>query len=404
VAETVTLESIVAARHRIADGIVRTPCEQSPALSEICGCRVFSKREYLQRTGSFKERGARNALLLLPEEQKKNGVIAASAGNHALALAYHGRDLGIPVKVVMPVFAPLVKQSRAKGLDAEVILYGDNIHEAKREADRLVEAEGLTYVHGFDGADVIAGQGTLGLEILEQVPDADAIIVPIGGAGLIAGLGLAVKAVQPQTQIIGVEPENAASYLAACAAGEPLLADMKPTLGDGLAVPVVGPNAFAIARRVIDRTVTVDEAGLALAILRLVELEKGVVEGSGAAPLAALMSGKLDDLRGKKVVILLCGGNIDPAVLGRVIEHGLVTDGRLAQFDVLISDRPGGLARLAQTIAEMGASVKQIVHERAFTTPDVSRVQVRCVVETRNAAHVATLRDRLNELGMEVLP
>jgi threonine dehydratase len=404
VAETVTLESIVAARHRIADGIVRTPCEQSPALSEICGCRVFSKREYLQRTGSFKERGARNALLLLPEEQKKNGVIAASAGNHALALAYHGRDLGIPVKVVMPVFAPLVKQSRAKGLDAEVILYGDNIHEAKREADRLVEAEGLTYVHGFDGADVIAGQGTLGLEILEQVPDADAIVVPIGGAGLIAGLGLAVKAVRPQTQVIGVEPENAASYLAACAAGEPLLADMKPTLGDGLAVPVVGPNAFAIARRVIDRTVTVDEAGLALAILRLVELEKGVVEGSGAAPLAALMSGKLDDLRGKKVVILLCGGNIDPAVLGRVIEHGLVTDGRLAQFDVLISDRPGGLARLAQTIAEMGASVKQIVHERAFTTPDVSRVQVRCVVETRNAEHVAILRDRLNALGMEVLP
>lgn len=402
-AQTVTLENIVAARHRIASGIVKTPCEESSALSEICGCRVFSKREYLQRTGSFKERGARNALLLLDDEAKRKGVVAASAGNHALALAYHGRELGIPVTVVMPVFAPLVKQSRARGLGARLLLSGDNIHEAKREADRLVEEQGLTYVHGFDGLDVIAGQGTLGLEILEQVPDADAIIVPIGGAGLIAGLGLAVKAVRPQTQIIGVEPENAASYHAAFAAGEPLLATMQPTLGDGLAVPSVGPNAFEIARRVIDRTVIVDEAGLALAILRLVELEKGVVEGSGAAPLAALLSGKLDDLKGKKVVILLCGGNIDPAVLGRVIEHGLVADGRLAQFDVLISDRPGGLAKLAQIIAEMGASVKQIVHERAFTTPDVSRVQVHCVVETRDAAHVAALKEKLNAGGMKVL-
>lgn len=364
---------------------------------------MFSKREYLQRTGSFKERGARNALLLLGEEARRKGVVAASAGNHALALAYHGRDLGIPVTVVMPVFAPLVKQSRARGLGATLLLSGDNIHEAKMEADRLVESDGLTYIHGFDGPDVIAGQGTLGLEILEQVPDADAIVVPIGGAGLIAGLGLAVKAVRPQTQIIGVEPENAASYHAAFAAGEPLLATMQPTLGDGLAVPSVGPNAFEIARRVIDRTVIVDEAGLALAILRLVELEKGVVEGSGAAPLAALLSGKLDDLKGKKVVILLCGGNIDPAVLGRVIEHGLVADGRLAQFDVLISDRPGGLAKLALAIAEMGASVKQIVHERAFTTPDVSRVQVHCVVETRDAAHVAALKARLNGAGMQVL-
>ena len=399
----ITLESIVAARHRIAGGVVRTPCEESPALSEICGCRVFSKREYLQRTGSFKERGARHALLQLGDQARQKGVVAASAGNHALALAYHGRDLGIPVTVVMPVFAPLVKQSRARGLGAKVILFGDNIHEAKTEADRRVEAEGLTYVHGFDGPEVIAGQGTLGLEILDQVPDADAIIVPIGGAGLIAGLGLAVKAVRPATQIIGVEPENAASYLAACAAGEPLLADMKPTLGDGLAVPIVGPNAFEIARRVIDRTVTVNEEALALAILRLVELEKGVVEGSGAAPLAALMSGKLDDLDGKKVVIVLCGGNIDPAVLGRVIEHGLVADGRLTQLDVVISDRPGGLARLAQTMAEMGASVKQITHERAFTTPDVSRVQVRCVVETRDAAHAQRLREKLRAEGMEVL-
>lgn len=400
---SVTLESIVAARHRIAGGIVRTPCEESPALSEICGCTVYTKREYLQRTGSFKERGARNALLLLPADARARGVIAASAGNHALALAYHGRDLGIPVTVVMPVFAPLVKQGRARSLGANVILAGDNIHEAKRTADELVASHGLTYVHGFDGAEVIAGQGTLGLEVLEQVPDADAIVVPIGGAGLIAGLGLAVKAVRPETEVIGVEPEKAASYQAALAAGEAILVDVQPTLGDGLAVPAVGPHAFEIARKVVDRTVTVDEASLALAILRLVELEKGVVEGSGAAPLAALLSNKLPDLAGKKVVLMLCGGNIDPAVLGRVIEQGLVADGRLTQFDVLISDRPGGLARLTHSIAEMGASVKQIIHERAFTTPDVSRVQVRCVVETRNATHAEELCRRLTSEGMEVL-
>lgn len=401
--QSVTLDSIMAARHRIADGIIRTPCEESPALSELCGCRVYSKREYLQRTGSFKERGARNALLRLTPEQKARGVVAASAGNHALALAYHGRDLGIPVTVMMPVFAPLVKQGRARQLGACVVLCGENIQEAKVEAEKLVESDGLTYIHGFDAADVIAGQGTLGLEILEQVPNLDAIIVPVGGAGLIAGLGLAIKAVRPEVEVIGVEPENAASYHAALAAGEPSNTVMHATLGDGLAVPTVGPRAFEIARKVVDRTVLVDESTIALAILRLVELEKGVVEGSGAASLAALMSGKLADLAGKRVVLMLCGGNIDPAVLGRVIDHGLVADGRLARFEVQISDRPGGLAALTTAIASTGASVKQIVHERAFSSPDVSKVQVNVIVETRNSEHALDLRDKLNSAGMKVL-
>jgi threonine dehydratase len=399
----VTLDSIVAARHRIADGIVKTPCEESPLLSELCGCRVFSKREYLQRTGSFKERGARNALLRLSPEARTRGVVAASAGNHALALAYHGRDLGIPVTVVMPVFAPLVKQIRARDLGAKVLLSGANIGEAKEQADALADSEGLTYVHGFDAPDVIAGQGTLGLEILEQVPSLDAIIVPIGGAGLIAGVGMAVKAVRPEVQLIGVEPEGAASYRAAVEAGAPCRTEMRPTLGDGLAVPTVGENAFRIAREVIDRTVLVDESAIALAILRLVELEKGVVEGSGAAPLAALMSGQLPELAGKKVVILLCGGNIDPAVLGRVIDHGLVADGRLTRFEVLISDRPGGLAALTASIAATGASVKQIVHERAFTTPDISRVKVNVIVETRDSEHATALRAKLDAEGMQIV-
>jgi len=398
----VTFESIVAARHRIASGVVYTPCDLSPMLSDLCGCSIYPKLEYLQRTGSFKERGARNALLRLSPEARKIGVVAASAGNHALALAYHGRDLEIPVTVVMPVFAPLVKQERARQFGAEVILSGVNIGEAKDLCDVMVAERGLAYIHGFDGADVIAGQGTLGLEILEQVPEADAIVVPIGGGGLIAGIGLAVKTMRPETEIIGVEPEHAASFLAAMHAGHPVKTIMEPTLGDGLAVPTVGARAFELASRFVDRVVTVDEGAIALAILRVLELEKGLVEGSGAAPLAALLSGKLPDLKGKKVVLCLCGGNIDPAVLGRVIEHGLVQDGRLAQFRAVISDRPGGLAALAEAIAANGASVKQITHERAFASPDVSKVEVICTVETKNQAHIESLLSSLEELGITI--
>lgn len=398
----VTFESIVAARERIADGVLLTNCSESPLLSEMCDCRVFPKREYLQRTGSFKERGARNALKLLNDDQKEKGVIAASAGNHALALAFHGRDLGIPVTVVMPIFAPLVKQERARSFGARLILFGQNIGEAKEKADELVASAGLTYIHGFDGADVIAGQGTIGLEILEQVPDVDAIVIPIGGAGLIAGVGLAVKHLRPKVQIIGVEPSHAASFQVALNAGRPVKAHVEPTLGDGLAVPTVGARAFEIARRVVDKVVSVDEGRIALAILQLLEMEKGVVEGAGAVPLAALDGGRLPELKGKKVVLLLCGGNIDPGALGRVIELGLVQSGRLAQFRATISDRPGGLAMLTDLIADTGASVKHITHERAFGSPDISKVEVEVVVEIRDAGHFAKLRTKLKKSGIAV--
>ena len=397
---SVTFEDVLAARERIASGITLTPCPESPALSELTGCRAFPKAEYLQRTGSFKERGARNALLLLPEGQQGIGVVAASAGNHALALAYHGRDLGVPVTVVMPTVAPIIKQSRCRALGARVLLHGENIGEAKSLADRLVESEGLTYVHGFDGANVIAGAGTLGLEILDQVPNADAVVVPVGGGGLIAGLGIAVKRIRPQCEIIGVETHRSASFSAALDAGCPVAQKVGATLADGLAVPCVGGRAFEIARRVVDRVVRVDEEAVALAILRLVELEKGVVEGAGATPLAALLAGELTNLRGKKVVLCLCGGNIDPTVLGRVIEHGLAVDGRLARFTATISDRPGGLARLTAALAESGASVKQVVHERAFASADVSSVEVQCVVETRDRPHLEAVLAHLRELGI----
>lgn len=396
----VTFERVVAARERIRSGIVPTRCVESPALSELTGCTIFAKREYLQRTGSFKERGARNALCLLSDDAKERGVIAASAGNHALALAYHGRDLGIPVTVVMPTVAPLVKQVRCRQLGANVVMGGSDIGESIQLALQICERNHLTYVHGFDGADVIAGAGTIGLELIEEVPNLDAVLVPIGGAGLIAGVGLAVKHLNPQVKIIGIEPEHAASFGRALAVGAPMSIQIRPTLGDGLAVPMVGPHAFEIARKFVDQVVEVDEASIALAILRLVELEKGVVEGAGATPLAALLAGKLPELAGKRIAILLCGGNIDPNVLSRVMEHGLVVDGRLSQFTATISDRPGGLAALAQSIASVGASVKQISHERAFASADVSTVEVIVTVETRDHAHFCSLLANLNEAGI----
>ena len=400
---TVSLSDIQAAQQRIAGSVARTPCMPSRALSELCGCEIYAKLEYLQATGSFKERGAANALMKLAEPQRKLGVTAASAGNHALALAMHGQRLGIPVTVVMPKFAPLIKQTRCKKLGATVILHGDTIADAKDHAETLVRAEGLTYIHGFDGLDVIAGQGTIGLELIEDIPDLDAIVSPIGGAGLIAGIAVAVKTLKPNIRIIGVEPEHCASYVAALRADRSVRIESKPTLADGLNVPAVGPNAFALAKERVDEAVTVSEEDIALAILRLIEMEKGVVEGAGATPLAGFISGKLDSLRGKKVALVLAGGNIDPAVLGRVIEYGLVVDHRISRFTAYISDRPGGLAELAAAIASVGASVKQIEHERAFSSADVSRVLVFCTVETRDLAHSDELHACLRQRGIQVI-
>jgi len=400
--DEVTHGDIVAAHTRIASGVVRTPCIPSPALSRITGCEVFVKLEYQQRTGSFKERGARNALLQLSDAARKGGVVAASAGNHALALAWHGRDLGIPVTVVMPRVAPLVKQARCRELGARVLIHGANIAEAKDLADKLVVDEGLAYVHGFNDAAIIAGAGTVGLEVLEDVPEVDAIVVPVGGGGLIAGVGIAVKAARGDVRVIGVEPKRAASFVEAMHAGAPRRIAMDPTLADGLAVPEVGARAFELAKGRVDRVVTVDEELISLAILRLVEMQHGVVEGAGASPLAALLSGELPELRGKRVVLLLCGGNIDPLVLARVIEHSLAVDGRLVQFSATISDRPGGLADLAATIAGTGASVQDIRHERIFGGSDVSRVRVSCVVEVRDAAHGDELQEALRAKGIRV--
>ena len=401
-AADVRFEDILAARERIAGGVFVTPCVESPALSAITGAEVHVKLEYEQRTGSFKERGACNALMQLGSEERARGVIAASAGNHALALAWHGRRLGIPVTVVMPVHAPMVKQRRCAELGARVLNAGATIADARTRADELVAAEGLTYVNGFNDHAIVAGQGTVGLEILEQVPGVEAIVVPVGGGGLIAGLALATKTLRPAVRVVGVEPERCASYAAALAAGRPVRVESGPTLADGLAVPEVGARSFEIARTRVDEVVAVSEDAIALAILRLAELEKGVVEGAGAAPLAAFLAGKLPGLRGKRVVLVLCGGNIDPLVFSRVIEHGLAVDGRLVKFTAIISDRPGGLADLAATLAKAGASVQQIHHERTFGEADVSTVMVQCVVEVRDRTHAESLYGALEARGVRV--
>lgn len=362
--------------------------------------RVFCKLDNLQRTGSFKERGARNALAQLPIEQQKRGVIAASAGNHAQALAYQGKLLSIPATVVMPIHAPLIKIGNCERFGATVILHGKDFAGARTHALRLKEERGLAYINGYDDPAIIAGQGTMGFEILEQVPDVEAIVIPVGGGGLLAGISLAVKSVRPNVKIVAVEADHVPSFSAALGAGKPVAIQIQPTLADGLAIAQVGSNAFEIAASRVDRTITVSEEQIAVAILRVIELEKGVVEGAAATPLAACLSGQLSELRQKRVVLLHCGGNIDPNVLGRVIERGLVADGRLCRFTAVISDRPGGLADLTAQIASTGASIKQVVHDRAFAGSDVSAVHVLCTVETRNHQHLAELRARLKQHGV----
>ena len=385
---SVTFSDIEAARGRIAGAVYASPCPESIPLSEATGIRVFCKLENLQRTGSFKERGARNALMLLDPAQARRGVIAASAGNHALGLAYHGRLLSIPVTVVMPRFAPLIKISNCQRLGATVVLHGASFFAAKAYATDMAREHGYTYIHGYDDPAIIAGQGTMGLEILEQVPDLDALVVPIGGGGLLAGIALAVKTVKPSVKIIGVEPDCAAKFQVALEHDQPVRIECFPTLADGLAVPDIGANAFPLLRDRVDQLVTVNEDEIALAILRIVELEKAIVEGAGATGLAACLAGKLPELQGRCVALPFCGGNIDPAILSRVIDKGLVADGRICRFSAVISDRPGGLAGLTKLVADTGASIKEIVHERAFTGGDVFAVSVLCTIETRDRTHL----------------
>ncbi|MGK3736918.1 MAG: threonine dehydratase [Bacillariaceae sp.] len=401
----------------IRDGIRRTACIKSYFLSELCQANIYLKPEFRQFTGSFKERGARNAILKLLSEQREKdkesekgksfGVIAASAGNHALALAYHGKELGVPVTVVMPSIAPLLKVDRCRQFGATIIMEGAHIGESKIYAENLAIEQNLNYVNGYDDRPIVAGAGTIGIEIIEDVPNVDIVVVPVGGAGLIAGVSCAIKTLKPSCKVIGVEPEYCASYTAAMKAGHPVAVQVQNTLADGLAVPTVGSHAFQVAKKYVDECVLVNEKDISIAVLRLIENEKMVVEGGGATGLAALLPGGSlfgrSDIIGKNIVVPLCGGNIDTTVLGRVLERGLAADNRLLNFYAEVSDRPGGIAKLTQLLSEMGASIKDIYHERAWLHTSVDRVQVKCVVELTGIDHAELLKKALIDNGYPII-
>ena len=400
----VQFDDVLAAAYRIKSGVRNTPCKKSERLTNMLGMEVFCKQDYMQVTGSFKERGARNALILLSKEQKKLGVIAASAGNHASALAYHGKELGIPVTVCMPLNASIAKVSRCKKYGAKIHLLGKDIIEARDHGLKLAGEKKLVYINGYDHPHVLAGQGVCALEIAEQVENIDAVIIPIGGGGLIAGCSVAFKHLFPNVQIIGVESEQCTSWQAAVDAGGPVAVqcDQSLTLADGLCVAKVGVNSYTTAKSLVDRVIQVKEKHIAMAILRLIEEEKCIVEGAGATGLAAAFAGQLHHLEGKRVVFILCGGNIDSTVLGRIIERGMAADGRLLKFTVVVSDRPGKLKDLATMLSTRGVSVKDIQHERAWLKESVFSVSISVVCEVRDYDHGCELRTALEEKYKQV--
>jgi threonine dehydratase len=361
----IDVADVHAARRRLAGVIAETPCPYSETLSALTGARVYVKLENLQMTGSFKERGAANLLLQLAPDERQRGVVAASAGNHGLAVAFHAARLGIAAVIVMPEWAPLAKVTAARRHGAEVVLHGDNFDDAYARAREIEAARRLVFVHPFDDPRVIAGQGTIGLELLAQVPALDAVLVPVGGGGLLGGVSLAVKAERPALRVIGVQAQEVAAMAGALERGARVTLPPASTIADGIAVRRVGEHTFDLARRHADLVVTVSEEEIANAILLLLEIEKTVVEGAGAVALAALANRRVS-LEGRTVAIVLSGGNIDVNLIARVIERGLVKDGRLVRLRVRLRDRPGALARLTAVVAEARANILRIEHDRAF--------------------------------------
>ena len=383
----ITFADVEEARHRIKEQIYLSPFPRSETISQLAGNRVFFKLENLQLTGSFKERGALNRLLTLSPEESKRGVIAASAGNHGMALAYHSRRLNIASTIVMPISAPLIKVTRVRQYGAESVLHGGDYDGAYAEAIRQSREKGLVFISAFDDPWIVAGQGTIGLELYEQNPDLDAVLVPVGGGGLIAGIALALKTLLPKIRVIGVQAEALPSMKIALDQGAPVQLPAATTIADGIAVRAVGATPFELVKNYVDEIVTVSEAEIANAVLMLLEIEKTVAEGAAAVPLAALLNKKVA-LAGKNVGLIVSGGNIDMNLISRIIETGLIQDGRLGRFTVVISDRPGSLARLEQRVADLGANILQITHSRGFGEMAIGETEVELILETAGADHV----------------
>jgi len=396
-----SLEEIRGARDRLARVTYLSPCAYSETISQMAGGRASFKLENLQMTGSFKERGAANKLLSLSNDERARGVVTASAGNHGLAVAFHARRLGIRATIVMPEWAPLIKVTSARRDGAEVILAGGDYDEAAREAQRICRERGAVFVHPFDDPLVIAGQGTIGLELLEQQPDLEAVIVPVGGGGLIGGLAMAVKESSPNVRVVGVQAKNVAAMHASLAAGRIETLPPAPTIADGIAVRQVGSLTFPLVRRYVDEIVTVSEEEIANAILLLLEIEKTVVEGAGATTLAALLNRDLR-LKGKRVVLILSGGNIDVNVISQIIEKGLVKDGRRVRLTVLLQDRPGALARLTTLVAAARANILEIEHHRAFAHAEIGETEVELTLETSGRDQIRQIIETLSNSGYKV--
>lgn len=395
----VGIDDIERAAARLRGQVLDTPCVESRTLSEIVGAQVFLKFENLQFTASFKERGAYNKLVDLAEAGTR-GVIAMSAGNHAQGVAYHAQRLGLRALIVMPRFTPAVKIERTRGFGAEVVLYGDSLDAARAHALELAQREGLTFVHPYDDEAIIAGQGTVALEMLDAMPELDVLVVSVGGGGLIAGMAIAARARKPDIQIIGVQTTRFPAMVNAVQGTHH--AQGKSTIAEGIAVGTPGVLTREIISALVDDLLLVDEGDIEQAVLMLLEIEKTLVEGAGAAGLAALIRHP-DRFRGKRIGLVLSGGNIDPLLLAAIIERGMVRAGRLARVRVSARDVPGSLAQITATVAEAGANVDEVHHQRAFTMLAAQNVDVELVLQTRGREHLSAVLDALHAAGFEAV-
>ena len=396
----IALADVLAARERLRDAIYYSPCAHSLMLSEQTGFEIYLKLENLQMTGSFKERGALNRIAMLTKEQAARGVIAASAGNHAQGVAHHATKRGIRSLIVMPQQTPLVKVTATKNFGAEVVLHGANYDEAYAEALRLREVEGMTLIHPFDDAAVMAGQGTIGLELLEQVPELEAVVVPIGGGGLIGGIACAIKETRPEVKVVGVQTARLPSMMEARAQGGPVTIEPATTIADGIAVRRAGEVTYPMVARYVDEIVTVAEDEIASAILVLLEREKTLAEGAGAAALAALLQGRTTVIaEGARTAVLVCGGNIDVTLLSRIIERGLVQDGRLIRLRIHLLDKPGALAELTRLISAHRVNIVDTLHNRAYYGVNLGDTVIDITMETRGREQLAELLAALDGEG-----
>lgn len=394
----VTRSRIQAARQRIQNFVSLSPCTHSETFSRLTGSSVFLKLENLQITGAFKERGALNKILNLTDQERERGVIAASAGNHAQAVAYHAGKLGIRAQICMPLTTPLVKVSATRHYGADVVLHGANYDEAYEEAVRRSETDNLTLIHAFDDDDLIVGQGTLGLELLEQNPGMEALVAPVGGGGLIGGIACAVKETNPGIRVVGVQTARLPSMKAAVSAGEPVTLTAAATIADGIAVRRAGERTLPLVRKYVDEIVTVEEEEIANAILLLLEREKTLAEGAGAVAIAALLNRELG-LAAKNVAVLVSGGNIDVTLLARIIERGLVKDGRLVRVRVHLPDYPGALHKLTGLLAQHQANIVETSHDRAYYGVSLGDTVIDLTMETRGPDHIAELLSALGRAG-----